>query len=180
MTTISTLSGCLREHPAPTPAQLAEIEELEASARCNIQSAADSFDRCDTDGFLSQWADGITADLKRHQADLLRDGGYAQFPVLCDADGNVVADRIYTFTNQFADWTTVERWKLPAELEAKHSRRWVPVAGYSGKSRVQKQIGLHEESRWFPAYAKITGSGTGLSGCASAYVGVFRADTNQQ
>jgi hypothetical protein len=38
-------------------------------------------------------------------------------------------------------------------------------------------MGLHEESRWFPAIAKITTGGrksTGLSGCANAFVAVFK------
>lgn len=161
--------------PAPTAAQLAEIEAMKASAARHAKAKADSFDRCDTDGFLSQWASGINADLDRTKAELLANGGYAPFPVLCDADGRVIADRVHTFADTFAGYGTVSKWKLGAEDEAKCGRRWIP-RDYTGRSRIQKSLGLHEETRWFPAYAKITGSGKGLSGCASAYVAVFRAD----
>lgn len=178
------LPTCLREPPAPTSDQLTEIAKLEAEARKCHQDAEDSFQRCDTDGFLSQWAAGISARLYETKAQILRTGGYSQFRVLCNADGEVIADRIYIFINQFAGYGTVTRWRLPDDLAAKYGRRWVPTAGYSGKSRVQKQLGLHEEQRWFPAYAKITtppgAASTGLAGCANAYVGIFRADTDQE
>lgn len=166
----------LTNPPAPTADQLAEIERLEQSARDQRRRSQESFDRCDTDGFLSQWANDIGAELNRKKADILRNGGCALFPVLCDADGTVVADRVYRFTNTFAGYGTVRRWKLPEDLAAKCGRKWIPAAAIS-KSRVQTKLGLHEEDRWMPAYAAITTGGRhdrGLSGCANAFVGVFR------
>lgn len=165
------------EAPKPTGAQLAEIKRLEANTQQSRKLAEESFQRSDTDGFLSQWAHNIGADLDRAKIDILKNGGYARFPVLCDEAGNVVADRLYTFPNQFASWRTVQKWKLPNELAERHGRRWVPRASYRGKSRIQKQLGLHEDERWFPAFAKITTGGrksTGLSGCANAFVGTFK------
>jgi hypothetical protein len=170
--------------PSPTTKQLELIAQLEAEAKDCNERAERSFERCDTDGFLSQWASNITADLNRQKAALLRNGGYAPFPVLCDAEGNVITDRIYEFQDKFApEWTgrTVKRWKLPDDLAEKAGRRWIPVAGAKA-SRVQTALGLHEESRWFPADAKLTTGGrqsTGLSGCANAYVAVFRKTRNE-
>jgi hypothetical protein len=166
-----------KEAPKPTAAQLEAVEKLKASAARQRQDAHDSFERCDTDGFLSQWASQIGAQCNARKAELLMNGGCAQFPVLCDAEGNVVADKVFTFTNKFASWTTVQKWKVD---EAKYGRRWIPLAGYSGKSRVQAALGLHEESRWMPAVAKISvpagRKNTGLAGCANASVFTFRAD----
>lgn len=164
----------LIEAPKPTAEQLAEIERLETEAKRSRVLAEESFQRSDTDGFLSQWAHNITADKNRNQIEILRNGGYAEFPVLVDADDNVVADKIYSFPNKFRGYGNVERWRLPDDLAAKVGRRWIPTAGYSGKSRIQKQLGLHESTRWFPAEAKICGNGTGLSGCANAYVAAVR------
>lgn len=160
--------------PKPSAAQLAEIERLEASAKRALEKEEESFQRCDTDGFLSQWALNIGAQRDRRQIEVLRNGGYARFPVLCDAEGNVLCERIHRFANQFAGYGYVEKWRLPDEVAARLGRQWIPVASWRGKSRVQKQLGLREEDRWFPARAAIMGSGTGLSGCASAYVGVER------
>ena len=163
--------------PVPTADQLAQAERLEQEAKDNRRRSAESFDRCDTDGFLSQWALDIGADLNRRKAELLRDGGFAQFPVLCDAAGNVIATRVYKFPDKYSfSGGYVRRWRLPDELAAKAGRKWIPVRDI-GESRIQKQLGLHEEDRWFPAYAKITTGGRndrGLSGCANAFVGVFK------
>lgn len=68
-------------------------DELRAEAAAHDASAQESFDRCDTDGFLSQWASGITAQLKRRQADLLDAGGKAEFPALFK-DGQLVAAKV--------------------------------------------------------------------------------------
>lgn len=165
----------LDKAPAPTEAQLKKIEQLEQEAKDALRREEDSFQRCDTDGFLSQWANRMTADLNRKKIELLKNGGYHQFPVLVDTKtGEVVADHMYTFQDKFApEWTgsVVKRWKVHAEV---YGKTWIPVGS---KSRIQKKLGLHEEYRWFPAYAEITTGGrksTGLSGCANAFVGVFK------
>lgn len=173
------------DKPAATPEQLTKAAALRVSADRSNRSAEESFQRSDTDGFLSQWASNIGADKDRRNADILENGGCAQFPVLCDAEGNVVANRVYLFANQHAPWQGPNRrWRLSDELAAKLGRKWIPVTGYRGKSRIQTTLSLHEESRWFPAYAKLTvpagSKSTGLGGCANAYVGVFRADTDSQ
>ncbi len=168
------------EAPAPTAEHLARIAQLDADANRARQAAADSFERCDTDGFVSQWAHGMTAEKNRHEIEILKNGGCAQFPVLCDAAGNVIADKVYRFPDKFRPdyWNAPmkEMWKLPADLAEKLGRKWVPAA-YIKPSRIAKQLGLHEEMRWFPAYAKITTGGrkdTGMAGMANAFVAVFR------
>lgn len=67
--------------------------ELREMARGKDQDAVDSFDRCDTDGALSQWASGITADKYRLQADIAENGGMWPFPALFDLEGNLVPAR---------------------------------------------------------------------------------------
>jgi hypothetical protein len=96
-----------------------------------------------------------------------------------------VAHKVHVFADTFApdQWNhpVVRKWRLPGDLAAAAGRTWVPVAGLKA-SRVQKQLGLHEEDRWFPAYAKITTGrkkSTGLGGCANAYVAVFKEGTDE-
>jgi hypothetical protein len=164
--------------PAPTAAQLAKIAELEARATRAVEAERESFDRCDTDGFLSQWSHSMTRDLAQANARILENGGHAPFPVLCDASGEVLATVVFTFENPHPRGWGIQcrdMWRLGDALAEKHGRKWVPCG--SG-SRVQKQLGLHEETRWFPAFAKLTvGRGqrsTGLGGCANAFVATFR------
>lgn len=166
----------LTEAPKPTSEQLAQIEQLRAKAKIQDDRAEKSFQRCDTDGFLSQWANNIGADRDRKQAKLLENGGYARFPVLCDSEGNVICHTIRTFYNPHPrGWGEIkaDRWQLPDDLADKLGRKWIPV-GYN--SRIQKQLGLHEEDRWFPAVAEIMGGGTGMAGAANCYVSIRRRD----
>ncbi len=67
-----------------------DAAELREQARQHEQAAIDSFDRCDTDGFLSQWAHGINGQLARAKAEIAENGGKAQFPALLDGEGNRV------------------------------------------------------------------------------------------
>ncbi|QBZ72150.1 hypothetical protein SEA_KRADAL_264 [Streptomyces phage Kradal] len=71
----------------------AKAAELREIAKGNDREAADSFDRCDTDGFLSQWASGITAEKYRLRADVAENGGMWSFPALFDLEGNLVPAR---------------------------------------------------------------------------------------
>jgi hypothetical protein len=68
--------------------------ELRAEAARHDQAAADSFERCDTDGFMSQWASGLTASKLRLEASIQENGGKAEFPALFDLDGNLVAAKL--------------------------------------------------------------------------------------
>lgn len=67
--------------------------ELRETARGNDREAAESFDRCDTDGALSQWASGITAQKYRLRADVAENGGMWPFPALFDLEGHLVPAR---------------------------------------------------------------------------------------
>lgn len=65
-------------------------EELRAQAAACSRASQESFDRCDTDGFLSQWASDITASKLLTQAQLVEQGGIDHFTTLVDQEGNLV------------------------------------------------------------------------------------------
>ncbi len=129
--------------------------------------AADSFVRSDTDGFVSQWASGLTAQLERRRAEIVDAGDTATFTGLYDGDRRVLAKLVsYRCGFSFSD---KQSWMLgEAELE-KYGRKFVPAGN---RSRIQKQLGLTERKERAPAYAFMNGRGTGLSG--SAWVDVAR------
>lgn len=56
---------------------------LLALAHRSRQQSLDSFDRCDTDGFMSQWAADSMASEYRAWADLVEQGGMVALAVLC-------------------------------------------------------------------------------------------------
>lgn len=68
--------------------------ELRAKANACRQEAHDSFQRCDTDGFLSQWASGVNAAKYEMEADLMDAGGVASFWGLFNRHGQRVTARL--------------------------------------------------------------------------------------
>ncbi len=88
----------------------------EQAAQCRRRSA-ESFERCDTDGFLSQWASDVTA--RRHELDALvaeQDGTYLFRGLrLEQLDGTPVDARV-------VDTRYGLRWRVDATDE------WLPVA----------------------------------------------------
>tara|TARA_Y100001963_G_scaffold18693_1_gene23589 strand:+ start:1426 stop:1917 length:492 start_codon:yes stop_codon:yes gene_type:complete len=129
----------------------------------------ESFERSDTDGFLSQWASGITARLNDCKARLVEDGRMAQFVGLYQGDRRVRA-KLVQVANRYNGGTD-QKWVVDDGDPVCATRKWIPAGK---RSRVQKAIGLCERVELAPAWACIDGSGTGLAGAASCYVKVFR------
>ena len=70
-----------------------KAEELRAQAKQAHQDSIDSFERCDTDGFLSQWASDCSARLLSAEADLAESDYLWNFATLGDKDGNLVPNK---------------------------------------------------------------------------------------
>ena len=62
---------------------------IEATPRSSL-STNDSFDRSDTDGFLSQWAGHLSSQANSMKARLAENGNQAEFPAIFDLEGNLV------------------------------------------------------------------------------------------
>jgi hypothetical protein len=125
-------------------------EQLRQEAVACRQEARDSFERCDTDGFLSQWASGMTAQLADQKAEIAEAGGVAWF-----------ARWVLTRDGQEVDARVVEtrygtKWRIDATDE------WVTY----GSARAAKRRGyvLTEVVEQAAAFAFMAGEGTGLSG----------------
>lgn len=154
-------SKLLTSPPEMTAKQRARVEALQAEQQETRRRREESWERSDTDGFLTQWACGITDQKIEMEIRVLQNGGHHLFDVVLDAEGNVVADRKQYFPKFNAPWVTEPKWRVRDEYVERLGRKWLPVGA---KSRVQKQMGLTEKSFWFPASVKVAGSGTGLSG----------------
>tara|TARA_R110000824_G_scaffold66183_5_gene171864 strand:- start:564 stop:1055 length:492 start_codon:yes stop_codon:yes gene_type:complete len=139
---------------------------LRESAATRDKRAAESFERCDTDGFVTQWASGITASLDRTKADLIDADKLGEFTGLFEGDRRVKAKTIET---KFGS-----SWLLSddePDLIARRGKKFLPVGK---RSRILKELGLAERRELAPAWACLAGSGTGLAGAASVRVVTFR------
>ncbi len=145
--------------------------EYRAEAAAKREQSRESFERCDTDGFLSQWASDISARLLDTKATLAEDDWKSSFPGLYEGNRRVKAKR---FTKVFDGYRSVTSWLLhddEQELFLRRGKRFIPTGDHS---RIQKQLGLREALEDDSADAKLDGGGTGLSGCAGVYVSVYR------
>ena len=70
-----------------------KAKELRARATASDREAERSFERCDTDGFVSQWAHGLSADRDRLEAEIVENGGMAEIACVVDADDRIVPVR---------------------------------------------------------------------------------------
>jgi len=78
-----------------TPEQWAEwARVLRGYAQESAQRAIESYERCQEDGFLSQWASNSMANHYRIAAKLCDTQGYAEHNALFDLDGNLVSTRL--------------------------------------------------------------------------------------
>lgn len=95
---------CLPEFVSP------RRETLLAAAAANRREAVESFDRCDTDGFLSQWASNCTANDRESEARLADNGDLTIGPALADiATGAIVCIGTTRMHNRFAHGI-VSKW----------------------------------------------------------------------
>lgn len=145
----------------------ATAEELRAQAARHEQDAADSFERCDTDGFVSQWASGLNAQVARANADIAEAGGVATFErlYLRRLDGERVdARRVKTRFGL--------RWRIDETDE------WLPYR--PARASTLEKRGYVEETEYAVAPAKAQtwapGNARGLSGATSVQVVTFRTD----
>lgn len=145
-------------------------EELRTEATTLDQRAADSFDRCDTDGFLSQWSDGITARLRRAEAEVAEQGGTAEFDALFDLDGNLVAAKLID-TRYGTSWGILATDDPRSEIVA-----W--VGAFPKRETTMTRKGYREGTVRAAAYAELwaPSSATGLGGCLNVSVVTRRKD----
>lgn len=152
--------------PVPTEDQKARALALREGKAAHLARREESFERCDTDGFLSQWADGLTASLQGAQATILEQGGMDIFRGLYRrSDGaRVRAKLIHT---QYGT-----AWAF-CDAAGKFTGKFLNDAKNSPRSKLWKE-GYEVREELAPAWARLAGRGHGLSG--SCWVQIYRKD----
>jgi hypothetical protein len=124
--------------------------ELRAEAARHDQAAADSFERCDTDGFMSQWASGLTASKLRLEASIQEKGGKHEFPALFDLDGELVAAKLI-------DGKYGPVWGILASDDP-HSNIVAWVGAFPKRESTLTKKGYREGEVFAPARAELVGA----------------------
>lgn len=134
--------------------------EFRSQAAAHHAEAAASFERCDTDGFLSQWASGLNGRLATTKAEIAEAGGTAIFArwILCSTETGAKIDAKICET----------RYGTKFRIDA--TDEWISI-GMSAKGLAKKGYELGEEIERAAAFAFMNGSGTGLSGQAWVSIG---------
>lgn len=140
----------------------------------HFKAAQDSFDRCDTDGFVSQWAHQINGVKAQEQARIDENGGNWMFRALFDVDTEAIVPAKLISTRYGQAW---------ALLESTDPRS--PFIGFVNPSQADKaetrrknmaKKGYREGFVWAPAKADLVGGGSGLAGAATVRAAIVRAD----
>lgn len=144
-----------------TPAEWEQIAAgLTADMRRAAQEKTDSFERCDTDGFLSQWASGVTSHADEMAAQLARDHGLGTFAVLLNLDGTIAS--VHRGTNQFGTF-----WVLNDAAAQRFGKRFVNEPDCKTNAREIASLerrGFRIGTMRARGRVKMGGGGTGLAG----------------
>jgi len=130
-------------------------QHREAAKACRKRST-DSFERCDTDGFLSQWASDLSANEHLANADILDAGGVSEFWGLYEGDRRVKASMVQVEDRY--SYGTVTKWVVEDDDPVCATRKWIPSGP---RSRIQKSLGLKERREIAPARAVLGDGGGG-------------------
>jgi hypothetical protein len=142
-----------------------ETQHRENAAK-HFKAEADSFERSDTDGFLSQWSSSINGQLELTRASIVENGGVSQFAGLFEGNRRVKAQQVST------KWGIA--WVLhedEIDLIARRGKKFLP---FNSKSRVLRELGLRHGKEQAPAAACFAGNGSGLGSLHTVFVKVFR------
>jgi hypothetical protein len=144
-------------------------EQLRKEASQCDKFIQDSFDRCDTDGFLSQYASGITSQEKRKQAEILDNGGWYEFRALFNLKGERVKAKLESIRNKFS-----YQYESVWALYDNNGRFLKYITAFPKCHTTMLNKGYREGFELADAEAFVDGRGFGLSG--TAWVAVKRLD----
>lgn len=146
-----------------------EAQWRELAAACSARSRA-SFERSDTDGFLSQWASDMTARKHLMCADLARDGGIREFPAPFDLEGNLI-NALFIKTQYGWTWllrTVPHWWKGKPFLNPSRALKGAV------RRRNDSAKGIAMGTVRTRAEVRTGGSGKGMSGAVGMHYFVSR------
>lgn len=136
---------------------------------------AESIERSDTDGFVSQWANGLAAQREREEALLAEHGGRWAFPALFDLAGELVPAKLIS-THYGSAWLLLSTDDPYSSSEGLVSRSHARKAERRRQTMAAK--GYREGFVYATARVAVVGDSapTGLSGATSVRYSIVRSD----
>ncbi len=139
-----------------------------ADATVSARRQAESFERSDTDGFLSQWAGGLSAQESSAKAELAAAGGTIETQALFLLDGTVAST--HEIRGQYG-----YSWLLNDTAAEALGRRFLSTSGArKGQRRydADRAKGVTLGTIRVPGYVTMSGAdgARGLGGCLSVHV----------
>ena len=137
-----------------------EAKKYMALSQNDINKKEESFQRCDTDGFLTQQILADTSRLERARAELCEKKGKHDFLGLYDGNRRLKAKMILV-EDKFTPYSKTKNpvWLLEDSEAEKYGRRFMPFNNGRGKSRILNSFGLKELEVIADAWAKSTWAG---------------------
>lgn len=139
-------------------------QQWREAAYGNRKDAAESWERSDTDGFVSQWASGITASECEAKAELAEANGWAEFIAVFDLDGNLMD--AYHMSGTYGPYWLIKG--LPKDVKPffSESNARKGSTRYANDTKKGYRLGTVRRK----GFVKLAGSGTGLAGAMSVRV----------
>lgn len=147
----------------------AMAESLRASMKAQYDAAVKSFERCDTDGFLSQWASRMTGDADGAAVELCKARGLTTVSVLLDIETGEIASTHHKW-GDFGPF-----WVLNDAAAEKSGKRFVNESQAQRKATFLKNMaakGFKVGTAEVRAEVKIVGGGTGIGGAVNCRAAV--------
>ncbi len=146
--------------------------EFNADAAKHTRDADESFDRCDTDGFVSQWASGINARVAQANARIAANGGTATFWRFVALDADTLERLPFRRANT--------RFGFKLVVDTPKGEVWIDPDAKRPETNTRKGVIVERESFVAPAHAATWAppGARGLSGATSVTVRTFPDDRN--
>ena len=148
-----------------------EAKKYYQFSREAIDKKEESFQRCDTDGFLTQQILSDTSNLERARAELCEKQGKHEFLGLYDGERRLKA-KIILVEDKFQPWSKTKNpvWFLEDSEAERYGRKFMPFNNGRGKSRILNSFGLKELEVIADAWAKSEWAGW------THYIKYYRVD----
>lgn len=144
------------------------------AAKKSRQRVSESWDRSDTDGFMSQWAGDLTAQMYELQAKILDEGGTAEFPALFNLSGELVAAKLVSVYDSYK-FRHVSKWAvLSSDDPDSEIVKWIKLSEAQDEERRianNAKKGYYEGTVIAPAAADMAGANK-----TSVYITTKRID----
>lgn len=132
-------------------------EQYERAAQEHREAARESYERCDTDGFVSQWAHGMLESRAVLAAEIARNGGTAVFRALFDLEGTLLPAREVETRFGWA-WVIERDGEPPLWFNPSKAVDWVKA------NRADAAKGFYVGTVRAAARVRLAGGGKGLAG----------------